>query len=79
MYIGRRIPFGKSDHRYSFGRVVHGARIVGNALANVEKLPEVGEETGPGAEAVVGIAGEVAAERRDEAKRREIPPLRSAS
>jgi len=34
----------------------------GKCLPSIEKLPEEGEEAGAGAEAVVGIAGEVAAE-----------------
>src|SRR5690348_14792343 len=86
MYIGRRIRFAKSDHCYSFVWVVHGARIVGSALPNIEKLPEEGEEAGACAEAVVRIAGEVAAEHfffveeaednqwNDEEEARERPP-----
>jgi hypothetical protein len=46
---------------------------VGNALPNIERSPKEGEEARAGAEAIVGITGEVVAERPDESKKKRDP------
>src|SRR2546425_9452858 len=48
-------PFARSQSALHYGRMTEGG-------ASREKLPEEGEEAGAGAEAIVGIAGEVVAE-----------------